>query len=604
MDTGLIARTKQDCDPSSTAYASIIDKENVENIRAASSSAATKERKRKGKLQEATKRRGSATDKRRKQEAKTHTRKKKKTLTNVDDQEEEEGNDDENENGDNKLYCVCKQPYQEGQEMIACDSCDDWFHFSCINLPKTRAKKIDKYICPLCEQNGREDNTTHDEKTQKRPTTPKRKKGALNKTTKKRKTGADQANKHHKNEGNDCEEKTSREENNIQNSEQENIQKEPQRSENQEIENYWEDDQAETTAFDHNSNYFENENDNEKDKEPEKENEDDDEHEDADSDQNENPDESAVDDEDNEFERARLQRIQENQALLQSLGLNLAKQSFAEAMGKATPKRYKGRVEDAEFVPDEEGDDSFEITHPMQDTLGVPTRRSRRLSKEPPLEFGQILETVKAERKIRDADMPRMNYNNIHRSFRGCTRLPGPDTILTVPLTLPSIGTTIWSLGEIVVGPDAKRYWSNRQCLFKHPYPLGYRASRTHFGKEWIMKIERGEKGPLFVVEDEEEGQRFTGNTPTHPWTKACIASPSPGTRVSGPLLFGFSDPLTQRLLEQLLERSKADSITQSSSSGSSSSSTSSTSSVEFSSLGSSSAIEQVPSCDDRLPPR
>ena len=32
-----------------------------------------------------------------------------------------------------KLYCVCKQPWEEGQDMVACESCQDWFHPECLN---------------------------------------------------------------------------------------------------------------------------------------------------------------------------------------------------------------------------------------------------------------------------------------------------------------------------------------------------------------------------------------------------------------------------------------------------------------------------------------
>ncbi|KAK9144894.1 hypothetical protein Sjap_004797 [Stephania japonica] len=44
------------------------------------------------------------------------------------------------------LYCICRKPYDQ-RAMIACDSCDEWYHFDCVNLqgplPKT-------YMCPAC----------------------------------------------------------------------------------------------------------------------------------------------------------------------------------------------------------------------------------------------------------------------------------------------------------------------------------------------------------------------------------------------------------------------------------------------------------------------
>ncbi|QPG73752.1 hypothetical protein FOA43_001066 [Brettanomyces nanus] len=32
-----------------------------------------------------------------------------------------------------ELYCVCRRP-DDGQLMVACDGCDEWFHFKCMNL--------------------------------------------------------------------------------------------------------------------------------------------------------------------------------------------------------------------------------------------------------------------------------------------------------------------------------------------------------------------------------------------------------------------------------------------------------------------------------------
>jgi histone demethylase JARID1 len=43
------------------------------------------------------------------------------------------------------LYCICRKPYDD-RAMIACDKCDEWYHFDCINL--VSPPKI--YICPAC----------------------------------------------------------------------------------------------------------------------------------------------------------------------------------------------------------------------------------------------------------------------------------------------------------------------------------------------------------------------------------------------------------------------------------------------------------------------
>ena len=44
------------------------------------------------------------------------------------------------------LYCICRKPYDQ-RAVIACDQCDDWYHFDCINL--VSPPKV--YICPACK---------------------------------------------------------------------------------------------------------------------------------------------------------------------------------------------------------------------------------------------------------------------------------------------------------------------------------------------------------------------------------------------------------------------------------------------------------------------
>lgn len=50
------------------------------------------------------------------------------------------------------LYCICRKPY-DNRAMIACDQCDEWYHFDCINLcgppPET-------FYCPACCPNNGE----------------------------------------------------------------------------------------------------------------------------------------------------------------------------------------------------------------------------------------------------------------------------------------------------------------------------------------------------------------------------------------------------------------------------------------------------------------
>ena len=86
------------------------------------------------------------------------------------------------------------------------------------------------------------------------------------------------------------------------------------------------------------------------------------------------------------------------------------------------------------------------------------------------------------------------------------------------------------------------------------PVAMGYVATKTHFGRAWRMSIEAGEVGPVFKVTDIVSGRCYEGETPTKPWTAACVATRT-RTRISGPLFFGFSDPATMRALAHLYTR-------------------------------------------------
>ena len=65
------------------------------------------------------------------------------------------------------------------------------------------------------------------------------------------------------------------------------------------------------------------------------------------------------------------------------------------------------------------------------------------------------------------------------------------------------------------------------------------------------MHILAGPCGPIFRVVDDTSGEVFDGESPTRPWTGVC-QSRRLGTRISGPLFFGFSDPMTQRAIARL----------------------------------------------------
>ncbi|XP_044734089.1 nucleosome-remodeling factor subunit NURF301, partial [Chrysoperla carnea] len=53
-----------------------------------------------------------------------------------------------------ELYCLCKQPYDESQFYICCDRCQDWFHGRCVGILQSEADNIDEYVCPNCQKNS------------------------------------------------------------------------------------------------------------------------------------------------------------------------------------------------------------------------------------------------------------------------------------------------------------------------------------------------------------------------------------------------------------------------------------------------------------------
>lgn len=45
------------------------------------------------------------------------------------------------------LYCICRKPYDQ-KAMIACDQCDEWYHFDCIDLDEPPPNT---FLCPACK---------------------------------------------------------------------------------------------------------------------------------------------------------------------------------------------------------------------------------------------------------------------------------------------------------------------------------------------------------------------------------------------------------------------------------------------------------------------
>jgi hypothetical protein len=52
------------------------------------------------------------------------------------------------------LYCFCRRP-DDSLPMIACDGCNEWYHYACIDMTPAKFKKLNgSYYCHLCKKKG------------------------------------------------------------------------------------------------------------------------------------------------------------------------------------------------------------------------------------------------------------------------------------------------------------------------------------------------------------------------------------------------------------------------------------------------------------------
>ena len=50
----------------------------------------------------------------------------------------------------NGPFCICRKKY-DGEFMIACDYCNEWFHGKCVGIGEQAGQRISSYKCQLCE---------------------------------------------------------------------------------------------------------------------------------------------------------------------------------------------------------------------------------------------------------------------------------------------------------------------------------------------------------------------------------------------------------------------------------------------------------------------
>lgn len=245
----------------------------------------------------------------------------------------------------------------------------------------------------------------------------------------------------------------------------------------------------------------------------------------------------------NDYEQEREKRIAANRQKMAELGL-------LEASAQWTSRSSAGRGTRHSFVGADKGP---RLKRAKTTSTRPPTRRSSRLASgnaggtegHPATRGGAVTE-MKSSGNDEDEESENRALGFTRKGTpRKPVVLPTDCTAIVAPFSLRSIGTTVWELGTLYRGPWSKRYWSSAGCLYHHAYPLGYRATKIQFGKTYEMRIQNGLTGPNFEVTDTESGEKFVGASPTNPWTEVCLSLRT-GQRISGPLYFGFSDPVTQ----------------------------------------------------------
>ncbi|KAK4538780.1 hypothetical protein CDCA_CDCA20G4805 [Cyanidium caldarium] len=48
-------------------------------------------------------------------------------------------------------YCVCRRRHVEGEFMVQCDLCEDWFHPRCVGMPRAEIEQLDVFVCGDCQ---------------------------------------------------------------------------------------------------------------------------------------------------------------------------------------------------------------------------------------------------------------------------------------------------------------------------------------------------------------------------------------------------------------------------------------------------------------------
>lgn len=50
-----------------------------------------------------------------------------------------------------KVYCICRTPYDETKFYVGCDLCNNWFHGDCVGITEESSKTMTEFICSECK---------------------------------------------------------------------------------------------------------------------------------------------------------------------------------------------------------------------------------------------------------------------------------------------------------------------------------------------------------------------------------------------------------------------------------------------------------------------
>ncbi|KAJ1921505.1 hypothetical protein H4219_000542 [Mycoemilia scoparia] len=250
-----------------------------------------------------------------------------------------------------------------------------------------------------------------------------------------------------------------------------------------------------------------------------------------------------------EYEKQRLENIRQNAELLKSLGL--AEQHPADSVGgggigRASAQNKRRRSLSASdgsvtAYPSDNSDPDIDDYNQAKKRIKISpnsnggghviSKQRKRLRDNHAVLFRRQSRRLQGEKP---EDLSEFEIENVNRDGK-----EPPPAVLLEKRSQFSVTEALQKVQEIQNGLEL-------------PYKLGYKASKPHFNQQFYMEIEKGDQGPIFVVWAGNSGTKWRGHTPTQPWTKACLRYSSKSTRVSGPLFFGFSDPITQTLISSL----------------------------------------------------